>query len=126
MHKGEELRAAGSNLAKARLAQAWQEKARDAWYAGLEKAIRDGARRGQEEANARTEWGKSYRAKELAGLEQMYARWASLYYSASTADAREKAEAREFGKNRIHINEVPPKPQVIVVHPDGPGGGMRA
>ena len=69
----------------------WSEEARDKWYQGKIDA-RDGKNHvpGQsfyaDPINREIAWKKSLVAQELVGLEQMYGRWATMYFAQVTAE----------------------------------------
>lgn len=75
-HKGEELNAIKHPYEKAMQCLRWAEEMRDAWYEGK---IASGG------GDAYYMWKNSIEAKDFIGLEQMYSRWAAVYFAQCTA-----------------------------------------
>lgn len=72
MHKGHLLDQLETDLDRAILCRRWAEEARNAYYAGKERAQKMSAGHGDM-------WGKSVLAQDLKSLEQMYHRWMMGY-----------------------------------------------
>jgi hypothetical protein len=94
--KADLLKAAPDNLVRMRMCAEWQDRARADWYKGERAEVlrlltsRDVRYRlmGPEERKVigRQMWTLNPRNKELAGAEQMYARWVSSYSQLAKAD----------------------------------------
>jgi len=87
--RGQRLRQCANDVERRSLCLQWAGEERDKWYAGRRQTIIDMImsedRRYKHmgpETRAKIgemKWGKSLQAKELAGTEQMYSRWAVQY-----------------------------------------------
>jgi hypothetical protein len=94
--RSEILDALPDNLARMRQCAVWQDKARADWYLGERAEIarilnsRDLRYRNMGPAERRVigsrMWTLNPRNKDLAGAEQMYARWVSSYSALAKAD----------------------------------------
>jgi len=71
LHKGKQLRALADHSARASLCLKWSEESRDGWYERRAEWVAAG--------HTPESWGNEFKAKDLAGLEQMYSRWAVMY-----------------------------------------------
>lgn len=91
-HNGKVLDSLPTNADRARQCLTWCSEQRNRFYQGRNETIadmllsQDLRYRHMTEAERRAvgdmKWGSSKQAKEIVGMEQMYARWASMYLSA--------------------------------------------
>lgn len=94
--KAELLEAAPDNLVRMRMCAEWQAKARAAWYEGERREViklltSEQAQHRHMDVRARKlvgqrMWALNPKNKDLAGAEQMYARWVSSYSALAKAD----------------------------------------
>lgn len=98
IRKSHELDACESDAERYKLATGWASEARALWYRGQTEAITDmllseDIRYRYMSAEERraiglVKWSKSPVSKDLAGLEQMYSRWAQEFAAGAALEGR--------------------------------------
>ena len=107
-HKGEELDAIKHPYEKGIQCKKWAEEMRDAWYEAklAAEAGDDPLCKGPDDISRGYQFTRGQKSKDLIGLEQMYSRWATMYFEQCSAwyAARESprtiAPAQATGQDR--------------------------
>lgn len=99
--KTDELRRCANDLERGVLCERWATEARQKWFQGQAEVIGDIVYSTNDqykfldprarELTAMMKWGKSNAAKDLAEADQMYSRWAHMYFAAWSAQNARQA-----------------------------------